>query len=341
MPNRTLAKPAILALFIVITIIGAWEIHLRNQGDQISYDDGGPLWSNNRAMVYEPADKSTVFLGSSRMKYDLDIATWEKITRKHAIQLAAEGTSPLPVLEDLAGDPKFKGKVVMDVMEPLLFSGGAVGIPERIEGFIKYYHNQTPAQLASFQVNHLLESQLVFLDKDFLSLSAKMDEWMIPDRPGIMPNMLFPLDFSLTMFDRQMFMTPRFVADTNLQKQVQNIWATMLAGAQKAPPPKEDPLPGVLERIKKAVDLIRSRGGEVVFIRPPSSGPFRDGENHGFPRAIFYDRLLSYTQCKGYHYMDDPVTNHFICLEWSHLKPVDAVIYTKELTSILPESYTH
>ncbi len=54
----------------------SWEIHLRNQGNKISYDDNEALWSDKRAMVYQAIDKATVFAGSSRIKYDLDIPTW-------------------------------------------------------------------------------------------------------------------------------------------------------------------------------------------------------------------------------------------------------------------------
>lgn len=47
--------------------------------------------------VVWPPDKSTVFIGSSRIKFDLDIDTWEGITGDHAIQLACVGSTPIPV----------------------------------------------------------------------------------------------------------------------------------------------------------------------------------------------------------------------------------------------------
>ncbi len=83
-------------LLIVFVAVISWELYLRNKGVTKAYDDGPPLWSDKRAMVYEPADKATVFIGSSRIKYDLDIDTWQTITGEKAIQLAVEGSSPLP-----------------------------------------------------------------------------------------------------------------------------------------------------------------------------------------------------------------------------------------------------
>jgi len=98
-PNN-LSKAAILALLLIVVVIGGWEVYLRNKGVTISYDNGKELWADKRAMVYEPSDKTTVFIGSSRIKYDLDIDTWQKITGRHAVQLAIEGSSPMPILTD-------------------------------------------------------------------------------------------------------------------------------------------------------------------------------------------------------------------------------------------------
>src|SRR5882757_5339894 len=104
-------KSAILTLIIVLTFLLSWELYLRHTGAVADYDDSPELWAHNRAMVYEPANKATVFIGSSRIKYDLDIPTWETLTGMHSIQLAMVGSNPRPFLHDLASDPKFKGRL--------------------------------------------------------------------------------------------------------------------------------------------------------------------------------------------------------------------------------------
>src|SRR5882724_105493 len=243
MPAKALSKSAILMVLLVLAVVGGWEIYLRSKGIALSYDDGGPLWSDQRDMVYEPADKTTVFIGSSRIKFDLDIPTWEKITGRHAVQLAVEGNSPVPVLVNLGNDPNFKGRLVVDVMEPLFFSPPGKGRRD-VGEYIRYYEKRTPTQRASFALNHMLESQFVFLDQDFLSLNAKLDELKIPNRPNVYFFPLFPMDFSRVTFERQDKMTPRFLADTSLQHQVQNIWLFVIAAGRNAPRPKVDPVPG-------------------------------------------------------------------------------------------------
>lgn len=66
-------KAALMALALVLAFFISWELYLRNKGVVADYDDGPELWAHTRSMVYEPANKATVFIGSSRIKYDLDI----------------------------------------------------------------------------------------------------------------------------------------------------------------------------------------------------------------------------------------------------------------------------
>ncbi len=119
-PN--LKKAGMLSVILVIISIGCWEFYLRAQGIKSAYDNGKELWADKRAMVYEPINKSTVFIGASRNKYDIDIDTWKRLTGEHPIQLGIEGECPRPILHDMAMDKKFKGKLIIDVTEGLFFS---------------------------------------------------------------------------------------------------------------------------------------------------------------------------------------------------------------------------
>ena len=81
MHSSSFTKAGILMLIIVLAFFVSWELFLRNKGIKISYDDGESLWADKRAMVYESSEKATVFIGSSRNKFDLDIATWQQNIR--------------------------------------------------------------------------------------------------------------------------------------------------------------------------------------------------------------------------------------------------------------------
>lgn len=328
-------KAALLTLLIVIAFFALWEAYLRSKGMKITYDDGKELWSYQRSRVYAPSDKATVFIGSSRIKFDLDIPTWEKLTGEEAIQLAKEGTSPLPVLDNLAADEKFRGKLIVDVTEGLFFSDNPRNTSEPLS-FVSYYKKQTPSEKASFLLDRGLESQLVFLDRGTYSLNSFLEKLELKNRPGVFSFPVFPAEFNRNDFNRQSYMLDGFVADTNLQKKVTNIWQ-YFASINKTPPASGKKLDSFFTVIKKDVDQIRARGGQVIFVRSPSSGPYWMGEQKGYPREKYWDRLLSLTHTQGVHFKDYPGMDHFVCPEWSHLSPKDAVVYTQHLVAALQE----
>lgn len=335
MNTTSLVKAGILTVVLVTLAVISWELYVRSKGFDTSYDDDPALWADKRKMVYEPADKATVFIGSSRIKFDLDINTWESITGNHAIQLACVGSTPIPVLENLAGDENFKGRLVVDVTEGLFFSTSS-GNARRPSENLKYFKEHTPAQEASFQINHLLESKFAFLNKEWLSLGAQLDRFNVPDRPGVYHFRGFPPDFGRVKFNRQEYMTDKMAGDTTIQNIVKNIWVAIVK-ASKEPPASGAKLDSILNVVKIAVDKIKARGGEVLFVRTPSSGAFQMGENMGFPREKYWERLLAATGCPGIHYADYPAIAHFICPENSHLSQSDAIVFTKNFIKILSE----
>jgi hypothetical protein len=335
MQPKHFLKAGLLTVVLLLLFFTSWELYLRNKGIRISYDDGPPLWSDKRARVYQPSDQATVFIGSSRIKYDLDIPTWKKLTGEDAVQLAMEGSSPLPVLDDLAADKEFKGKLVIDVTEGLFFTTNPPNLEDPLER-IKYYKKRTPSERASFVVNHALESQFVFLDKNELSLNAFANKLQIPSRAGVFIFPTFPMEFNRSTFERQSKMTDEFVADTNLHRKVTDIW-NFFRSLNHEPPASGAKLDSFFNVVKKDCDLIRTRGGQVIFVRTPSSGPYWMGEQHGFPRNNYWDKLIAYVKADGIYFTDYPAIAHFTCPEWSHLKPSDGVIYTTVLAKAMQD----
>jgi hypothetical protein len=334
MNNSSLGKAGILALVLVAVSVFSWEFYLRKKGFETTFNDDPALWTHQRDKVYQPADKSTVFIGSSRIKFDLDIPTWESITGDQAVQLACVGSTPLPVLENLANDPQFKGRLIVDVTEGLFFSTSPQNAYRPVDN-MKYFKERTPAQRASFYINSLLESKFVFLDKEWLSLNACLGNMPLNDRPGVYNFHGFPADFGRVKFTRQEYMTDKFTADTLLQNKVKAIWASFIK-MSKEPPASGGKLDSILNRVKNAVDKIRARGGQVLFVRTPSSGPYYHmGESKVFAREKYWDRILSTTNSPGIHFADYPAISNFICPEFSHLSQPDAVVFTKEFIRIL------
>lgn len=332
MSSQPLARAAVLMLLLVVVSVTSWELFLRSKGFDNSFYDDGSLWADKRRQVYAPSDQATVFIGSSRIKFDLDIPLWEKTTGEQAIQLACVGSTPIPVLLNLADDEKFKGKLVIDVTEGLFFA--LTGSDERPVENIKYYKEETPAQRAGFFINYIAEKQFVFLDREWNSLGKQLEQLPLKDRKGVNNFKGFPPDFGRVMFTRQEYMTDKFAADTSLQNVVKNIWS-MFGRANKSMPPSGKTLDSIFTVIKTATDKIKARGGKVLFIRTPSSDGFLMAEKKGFPREKYWNRLLEVTNCEGIHFEDYPVMAAFICPESSHLSLSQAKVFTNEFIRIL------
>ncbi|MEN0053297.1 MAG: hypothetical protein AAGC65_06495 [Mucilaginibacter sp.] len=329
-------RPLTLIVLTLVLVTGAticWELFLRGKGLKPDYDDSPELWADKRARVYEPADKTTVFIGSSRIKYDLDVDTWQNMAGTNAIQLAMVGSSPRTMLSDLASDPNFKGNLIVDVTE-ILFFNPAPQVNLTPNEAINFYHKRTPAQKVSFELDKLLEPRLVMLDKDFYSLNGLLDHLYVPNRDGVYAGLDFPIGFHQTLYSRQNKMTDPFLADTVRINKVRAIWGGL--GRLKGPPPVSGKaLDSILFSVKHDVDLIRARGGTVLFLRTPSTGPFLMGEKMGYPKEKYWDKLLAVTQCKGIHFSEHASLNNLMCPEFSHLSPHDAVLYTKGIIQIL------
>lgn len=323
-----------MAVIVIACVVG-YEMFLRSNGMRISYDDNPALWAHQREKANGNEENSVVFVGSSRIKYDLDVATWKAQTGLDAVQLAHVGSNPIPMITDLANDPDFNGSLVIDVTEPLFFASLPF-LMEKPTTSVKYFQDQTLAQQASFELNKLLESQLVFLDKENYSLNARLDRLFIPNREGVFGLPIFPTEFGLTNFDRQTYMTDRFVNDPAQVGAVRQIWAGLMK-AKMGPPLTDPQIEEIITGVKVSVDKIKSRGGKVIFVRTPSSGPFYQGECMGFPREKYWNRILQITGCEGIHFADMPASSKMQCPEFSHLSQADAAKYTIELAAILQQ----
>jgi hypothetical protein len=336
MQSNHFKKAGLLTLVLVIVFTICWEWYWRNKGFPASFNDDAALWALYRKEVYKPSEKTTVFIGSSRIKFDLDIATWKNLTGEDAIQLALVGTNPVPLLKDLADDENFKGKLVVSVTEALFFSLMPYTEKSAKEG-IDFYKKITPSQKFSAFLNHGLESKLVILEENKFGLNALFTDLRIPNRPGVFSEPPFPKEFGLTMANRQDYMLDKFLRDSALINWQTGIWAGFGMTDTTHKGVEGPPLQEILAAVKTSVDKIRARGGQVIFVRPPDSGPAKMASSITHPRAKYWNVLLEYSKTAGIHFEDDPETAGFICPEWSHLNSADAIVYTKALVKHLQE----
>src|SRR5687767_2571411 len=118
MQQNNLIKIGLVVIVIVAAFLVSWEGFWRVKGFTPTYNDDKALWAHKRSRPYSDPHEATVFIGSSRLKFDLDNPTWQSITGEEAVQLSLVGTSPILLIDDLANHEKFRRKVVIDVTEP-------------------------------------------------------------------------------------------------------------------------------------------------------------------------------------------------------------------------------
>lgn len=115
-----------------------------------------------------------------------------KTTRTRAVQLAIGGSSPIPVLENLATDKNFIGRVIIDVTEGLFFSMPGSSEEKWALESVEQYKKQTPAQKSSFVINKGLESTFVFLEESMFGLTQLLADREIKNRKGVFSFPIFP-----------------------------------------------------------------------------------------------------------------------------------------------------
>ncbi len=326
-PDRPWRGIFFAALATFILLVAAWELYWRAYGVYPSIANGKGLWATQRRRV---ADHHTIITGASRMLFDIDLDTWERVSGERPLQLAIEGTTPLPVLEDLLTDPALEGKRVLIGVAPDLFFSGFAFLGEHIT----YAQKETPAQrVAQWLSAHGVEPFFAFYDGDF-ALPTVLARQAWPVREGLGGTRVRKL--STSSLDRNTKMWSKVENDPEYRALARAIWAedfTPIKDEKRAQIAKSTT--DEIERAVKIVEKLRARKCEVIFVRAPSTGEYLAFEDRDFPRATTWDVLLAKTGAPGIHFQDYPELQGYELPEWSHLAAREKPRFTEALYKIV------
>lgn len=324
------------AAVLALLLIGAWEWRWRAFGVTPSYRNSDGQWASQRRRIDQGEGNKTVLIGSSRVLFDVQLPVWQRIAGERPIQLAMEGTTPLPMLEDLAADPKFTGRLVVGIAPLVFFSGHAMRAD-----VVPFARKQSPSQrVGNWLSTHLLEPYLAFDDPDFaLATVVKRQPW--PVRVGTHPYIAVR-KLANAEADRNTRMWSKLQSDAGYRALARRIWSQQF---NQPPPPnmstpakREQLADAQIRRAAAAVALLRARGVAVVFVRPPSTGPFLAFEEKVLPRARTWDVLLARTHAPGIHFADYPQLGGYEQPEWSHIAATDAERFTAALVPLVAKA---
>ena len=319
-PSRPWAKIGMCAFAGAGLLTAGWEWNARTRLGLRAGDisDSPQAWAEAR----RAADGAEVaIVGDSRILFDTDQARFEQLTGVHPVQVAHVGTDARALLENFANDPKFHGLLIVGMADTMYFGMPVIGLGAN--AIHNYAKNGKPSQITGLWIDRWLQNYLAFMDRDYrLSLlinratdfgvrkgvdSPYDDVWKISeDFPG-----------------RQFFMWPRIETDRFLQQHARYAWQGF--SGPNVPKAVADK---VIARSAEAVRRIRSHGGDVIFIRPPSAPQLRVNEQRRIPRALGWDRLLVGAKAKGIHFDDLPQAHDLVLPEWSHLSRKCAAVFT-------------
>jgi len=318
-PPRPWPKIAIVVLLLVIILTGVWEWRMRSLGlfpGDLGEDASG--WAEQRRRIdSEPVQIAIV--GDSRILFDTDLDRFQALTGIRPVQLALAGTNGRPFLEDLADDPKFTGLAIVGIADTSYFRPG-IG---RGQGALDRGHYESPAQRVSFLLHRMLARRLALLDPNY-RLSTLVAQADPASRHGVYS----PYDDVWKLIesgpDRQTWLWREIERNERLRAHAIRVWM----GVFSKPGPKPEVIAMTFARTRAAVAKIRARGGDVIFVRPPSAPAIRALEDKALPRSVGWDPLLKAAQVRGVHFDELPNAQGLVLPELSHLSRACATIFT-------------
>jgi hypothetical protein len=319
-PSRPWAKMGTFVFFAVALLTAGWEWNARSRLGLRAGDigDSPQAWAEAR----RAADHAQVaIVGDSRILFDTDQGRFQALTGVKPVQVSHVGTNSRTLLEHFANDPNFHGLLLVGMADTMYFGMPVIGLAGN--AVHNYAKNAKPSQLTGLWLDRRLQNDLAFMDGDYrlsLLVNRATDHGL---RKGVDSPYEEVWKISETFPGRQYFMWDRIETDRYLREHARHAW-----GRFKGPNIPAGLANKVIARSAEAVRRIRARGGDVIFIRPPSAPELRVVEEKRIPRKVGWDRLLVGTNAKGIHADDLPQAQNLVLPEWSHLSRKCAAVFT-------------
>ena len=262
-------------------------------------------------------NRAVALIGSSRILCDLDPKVLNReLPGAHFYQLAINGNSALPVLEDLAKDTKFHGSVICE------FNPGHMleRYPFRQKSpYLDFYHASFSGAFIETWLHEHLKQELAFFSTDIWTyfsrrMAGKLDRYL--ERPEA---------------DRFMPLHNRGKDNADLVK----FWLSLIQNGRQSFGQAADLSDTALAQVPNWVERIQSRGGQVMFVRMPVSGSVLQAEGRVVPNRK--DLELQFAKW-GLELIDFSTTAElaqFDCPDQSHLDADQAQQFSLLLARIV------
>lgn len=318
-------KTWLLAVGLVLATLAAWEITLRQAGLEAEFSDNRALWLSARHELAIPDPAAVAILGASRVQRGVDAAELSQQLRQPVVQLAVEGTSGLPVLENLAADPRFRGTVIISIAPAFSFNRKLSKLDEGNQAeWVRAYVGQSGSRRMEQELRLFVQGKLAFRSAD--ASITRIAESVFSD--GALPQS----DYKHTRRNR--FVS---IDQSKFERQV-NQDAIVALYTQNSEPYEAKGFLELLQYFSAVVDALNNKGCRVYILRLPSEGKVLDFENQHFPQDLFWNEMKRNISAKFVHFQDYPQLDGFLSVDGSHIDASKATEFTAVLAQVLTEN---
>ena len=304
----------LLTAFLVVMVLGAAELAWRSQGHRASVVDDLDLWSEQRAQIYG-GETTVVLIGTSRIQLGFVSDVFhDRFPRHRLVRLEAPLRHPVSALRNLAEDRAFRGVVIASVAIPWMRKGVYPDLSEELDHYRDHYdwNARGNRRIASFVQSRLVSVNPNVNLRDVLVRWARRGEW--PD----------PLHV-VTKADRSR--AGDFSLHPDLKRSRKNL-VFITKERERLHHVSSEAMLEQLVELDALAERIRERGGNVVFVRLPSSGKIRRIDEKYYPKREYWDRFAARTTAPTLHFLDVPTLADFECADGLHLDQRDAPRFT-------------
>ncbi|MCA1779146.1 MAG: hypothetical protein LC637_07140 [Xanthomonadaceae bacterium] len=321
---------AVIALAIALVtaagLVAGWEWVWRERGYSPQLSDDKDLWARFRQRASTlPPERTLTVIGASRIQLGWSSATFEQaMPGWQSVSLAINGHYPLAVLDDLAEDPRFAGTMLVSIDA----RGLSRALADMSQVYVRHFRrNFGPQRRLERALLDPLQQHLITADARFnlVRRAAGLVDGHRPYRPytRLLPDRTIEADFSTPDLPA---LRAGFVG--NLENYLNN-----------NPPPDPDTWFSQLEPVFAAVQRIRQRGGEVVFVRMPTSGHYHRLFEKHYPRQRYWNRFSAAVDAPTIHFEDWPTLRSIDLPDDSHVDHSNRATITLALVKALQQKH--
>jgi hypothetical protein len=311
-PSWILTWSVTIALYCAI--LGVVESSWRSLGYRPSAVDSPALWKFWYDRAVNGGPKAIVLIGASRIQAGTSTNVFrERLPHYHVVQLAKYGSgSPIGILRKLAQDERFNGIVICDTIEPFLIRQLWNDQRELFE-----YNGRTIDGIEALTAATVLSHLAIRSAESGILASLKQ----LVNR-GALPTAQYVTGSA----DRSMKYDFSGVQQLEQsRKEKANSYRSRYA---EQPFPASEQIDADIKEIDEFVRRIQDRGGQVVFVRMPSSRERLALEEEFHPKAKYWNRFAAMSQGIWIHSQELPDARGWECPDDSHLDYRDAIRFT-------------